>query len=93
MSAKGFTKGSYMELQFATVEDMIHELHRRNVPFVLVAMENTNRADAADAWIAGQGKTQLDILNLCRLGAQTFRRLHHAHFPPHPRNKKQSGRS
>ena len=65
-----------MELQLATIQDMIDELRRRRVPFVLVATENSNRDGMPGAWVAGQGETRLDVLNMCRLGARTFRRLH-----------------
>jgi hypothetical protein len=74
--ASHITKGNIMELQLATIQDMIDELRRRRVPFVLVATENTNRQVGTEAWVAGQGETQLDVLNMCRLGAKTFRRLH-----------------
>ena len=62
-----------MDLHLATIQDMIDELRRRRVPFVLVATENSNRAASANVWVAGQGESQLEVLNLCRLGARTFR--------------------
>ena len=65
-----------MDIELATIQDMIDELRRRRVPFVLVATEPSNRRTGMDAWVAGQGETQLDVLNLCRLGARTFRRSH-----------------
>lgn len=65
-----------MDIELATIQDMIDELRRRRIPFVLVATEPSNRRAGADAWVAGQAETQLDVLNLCRLGARTFRRSH-----------------
>jgi hypothetical protein len=73
-----------VDLQLATIQDMIDELRQRRVPFVLVATENTNRVADTHAWIAGQGATPLDVLNLCRLGAKTFGRLHGEDVEPSP---------
>lgn len=64
-----------MDLQLATIEDMVDELRRRKTSFVMVAVENTNRQNETDAWVAGQAETPLHVLQLCRLGAKAFRKM------------------
>ena len=65
-----------MELQLATIEDIAEELRRRKMSYALVAVENTNRKDNTNAWVAGQGESHLHVMRLCRIGARAFRKQH-----------------
>ena len=71
-----------MDLQLATVEDMAEELRRRKVWYALVAVENTNRPDVTNAWVAGQGESHLHVMRLCRIGARAFRKQHNKDAKP-----------
>ena len=44
-----------MDLELATMDDIVDELRRRRLRFVLVARESSNSGRSDTAWIAGAG--------------------------------------
>jgi hypothetical protein len=56
-----------MDLELATMEDIINELRQRKVRFVFVGIEPSNQ-QAETAQISAAAKDTTDILRLLRLG-------------------------
>jgi hypothetical protein len=59
-----------MELEIATVDDMIQELRERNLFFVLIAVEHFDESREPRAWVCGQGRSHKDVKGLLKLGQQ-----------------------
>jgi len=64
-----------MEMELASTGDIIHELQRRQLRFVLVAMENTNSAREDMAYVAGQGDDCADVISLMRMGREALEEI------------------
>ncbi len=59
-----------MDLNIATVDDIIQELRERNLFFVLVAVEHYDEKREPRAWVCGQGRSHTDVTGLLALGQQ-----------------------
>lgn len=59
-----------MELELATVSDIVDELRRRHMRFVMVAVEPTNSQVEATVINAAQGIDAKDMLGLVKLAWQ-----------------------
>lgn len=53
-----------MDLQLATTDDILNELHQRRMRFVFAGVENTNDPGSARVFCAGQGPCREDLLSL-----------------------------
>ncbi|MCA9213755.1 MAG: hypothetical protein KDB27_11850 [Planctomycetales bacterium] len=56
-----------MDLQLATFEDIIQELERRKVTFLLVGVEPTNRVDANTVHISASATSRIELVRLVRM--------------------------
>ena len=63
-----------MDLEFATTDDIIEELRKRKLNFLLVAIKTTNSRRDAGISIAGQGRSQRSLLRLCQMAKIAFSR-------------------
>jgi len=63
-----------MDLDIATTEDIIEELRRRELCFLLVTIETSNSERDADVSIAGQGHNRRSLLRLCQMAKLAFSR-------------------
>ena len=63
-----------MELEMATTDDVIEELRKRELCFLLVAIETSNSRRDANVSIAGQGQSQRSLLRLCQIAKIAFSR-------------------
>lgn len=57
-----------MELQLATIGDIVEELRRRQLKFVLIGTEATNSRRMPLSFVAGQGEDREEMLYLISLG-------------------------
>jgi len=57
-----------VELALATTEDIVTELNRRRIRFVLVAVEDTNTSRDDLMCVAGRGNSSDDLLELIEVG-------------------------
>lgn len=60
-----------MDLELATIEDIIKELRRRHAPFVLVGVE-PNNSELSRIHVGALGKDIQGVLRLLRLGRLTL---------------------
>lgn len=60
-----------MELELATVNDIVEELRRRNLRFVFVGVEATNTREHT-AVVAGAGRDLVELLRMLNIGRATF---------------------
>lgn len=56
-----------MDLELATLNDMVDELRRRRMRFVVVAVEPNNHASAATVMHAAQGMDVRDLVGLVKM--------------------------
>jgi hypothetical protein len=59
-----------MDLELATLNDIVEELRRRRMRFVLVAVEPTNNATSASVLHAAQGMDVQDLVGLVKMAWQ-----------------------
>ena len=64
-----------MDLELATITDMVFELRRRNVRFVLIATENSNKADTSAATFACHGNGFADVSSLWDAAANALHKV------------------
>ena len=64
-----------MDLELATIEDIIDELARRQMRFVFVGVEHTNSHRDSLACVAGRGVDEGDVMHLFAAGKQAFEGL------------------
>jgi len=55
-----------MDLELATTEDILSELHRRQMRFVFAGVENSNDVRCSRVFCAGLGKGRQELLPLIR---------------------------
>lgn len=60
-----------MDLELATVEDIIHELRHRKLQFVLIGVEPTN-GKKATIQVGAAGKDSEEVLRLLRVGREVL---------------------
>jgi hypothetical protein len=65
-----------MELELATISDIVDELRQRQTRFVLVAVEPSNDTSAARVMHAAQGIDPRDLLGLVKLAWQEVQKGH-----------------
>lgn len=63
-----------MDLELATLNDMVEELRRRRTRFVLVAVEPNNHASTATVMHAAQGMDVRDLVGLVKMAWQEVMR-------------------
>lgn len=61
-----------MDLELATMKDIVEELHRRNVSFVFVGAENANSPQENLVCFAAQGASADEIFSLMRYGREAL---------------------
>ena len=63
-----------MDLQIATLEDLIEELDLRQMKFLLVGIEPTNRKGGSTAHIGAAAASRHDLARLLRLARTALKR-------------------
>ena len=61
-----------MDLDIATTDDIIEELRRREISFLLVTVETSNSDRDMGVSIAGQGHSRRSLLRLCQMAKLAF---------------------
>lgn len=62
-----------MDLEFATVDEILEELRERGMRFVFIGEPNTNVRSAQRTIVAAQAADQKDLCRLFRIGIDELR--------------------